>query len=170
MKESAELLRSLPDSFKPTLDPDKAEIDLYPPHLRSQIDELSPWIQSDLNAGVYKAGFAPDQEAYDTNVVLIFAALNRLESLISESGGPYILGKQLTELDIRAYTTIVRFDVSLLSEFPRCNNLRLLTSAANICQLLQCESWHDPTQLPGHQQLAQESLLEHTRLSGNNRL
>lgn len=111
-QESAELVRTLPESFKSLISPEKAKIDLYPSHLRSQINEIEEWMQSDLNAGVYKAGFAPSQEVYDKNMPRVFVALNKLENTISENGGPYILGKDLTELDIRAYTTIVRFDVS----------------------------------------------------------
>jgi glutathionyl-hydroquinone reductase len=77
-------------------------------------------MQQDLNTGVYKAGFAPDQETYDKNVVPVFAALNRLEEIIHENGGPFILGETLTELDIRAYATVVRFDTVYVQHF-KCN-------------------------------------------------
>lgn len=72
---------------------------------------MSQWLQRDLNSGVYKAGFAPDQSAYERNVPPVFASLNKLEKIVSENGGPFILGKPLTELDLRVYPTIVRFDV-----------------------------------------------------------
>lgn len=77
-------------------------------------------MQDDLNLGVYKAGFAPDQETYDKNVIPVFAALNRLEEIIHENGGPYILGKNMTELDVRAYATIIRFDTVYVQHF-KCN-------------------------------------------------
>lgn len=114
--ESAEILRWLPTAFESL----GKSADLYPEALRSQIDEMSTWMQSDLNAGVYKAGFAPDQATYDKNVVPVFAALNKLEKTIAQNGGPYILGKQLTELDVRAYSTIVRFDTVYVQHF-KCN-------------------------------------------------
>lgn len=120
--ESAELLRWLPNAFNSILPDDHTgrDLDLYPEHLRSQIDEISVWMQRDLNSGVYKAGFATSQEAYDENVPTVFAALNKLEDLIYRNGGPYVLGKDLTEIDIRAYATVVRFDVVYVQHF-KCN-------------------------------------------------
>lgn len=77
-------------------------------------------MHADLNAGVYKAGFAPSQEVYDKNVIPVFAALNRLERLIYENGGPFILGKEFSEIDIKAYVTIIRFDPVYVQHF-KCN-------------------------------------------------
>jgi putative glutathione S-transferase len=77
-------------------------------------------VQNDLNLGVYKAGFAPNQETYDENVIPVFAALNQLEEIINKNDGPYVLGKEMTELDIRAYCTIVRFDTVYVQHF-KCN-------------------------------------------------
>jgi putative glutathione S-transferase len=120
--ESAELLRWLPTAFNDILPQEgqKYELDLYPTHLRSEIDSITEWMQRDLNTGVYKAGFAETQEAYDKNVPVVFAALNHLESIIQRNGGPYILGKHLTELDIRAYSTVIRFDAVYVQHF-KCN-------------------------------------------------
>lgn len=119
--ESAELLRDLPNAFDSILAREKLPaVDLYPPHLRTVIDEVATWMQRDLNSGVYKAGFATEQEVYDKNVVPVFAALNKLEKMMRANGGPFILGKELTELDVRAYTTIVRFDVVYVQHF-KCN-------------------------------------------------
>ncbi|KAF4968853.1 hypothetical protein FZEAL_10337 [Fusarium zealandicum] len=120
--ESAELLRWLPAAFDSILPDDNfgRHLDLYPEHLRTTIDEVSEWMQRDLNTGVYKAGFAVTQQGYEDNVPTVFAALNKLEDLIHEHGGPFILGKALTELDIRAYATIVRFDGVYVQHF-KCN-------------------------------------------------
>ncbi|RFU34192.1 hypothetical protein B7463_g2170, partial [Scytalidium lignicola] len=117
--ESAEMLRWLPTAFNSII-PENKHVNLYPAALASQIDEISSWMQSDLNAGVYKAGFANSQEEYDAAVPVVFQALNKLEALISKNGGPFILGKQLTEIDIRAYATIVRFDTIYVQHF-KCN-------------------------------------------------
>ncbi|KAF2104209.1 hypothetical protein NA57DRAFT_62857 [Rhizodiscina lignyota] len=119
--ESAEMLRWLPtafDSIKKT-NPGLG-LNLYPDELSLEIDRLTVWINSDLNAGVYKAGFAPNQEVYDKNVIPVFGALNKLEETISSLGGPFVLGDKLTELDIRVYATIVRFDVVYVQHF-KCN-------------------------------------------------
>jgi putative glutathione S-transferase len=131
--ESAELLRDLQTGFNPLLPEEFAKVTLYPEHLRQRIDEVSAWMQRDLNTGVYKAGFAESQEAYDKSVLPVFAALNKLEKMIAENGGPYILGKDLTELDIRAYATLIRFDTvyeyhfkcnlgSIRHDYPQLNN------------------------------------------------
>ncbi|KAL7947611.1 glutathione S-transferase [Trichoderma barbatum] len=120
--ESAELLRWLPTAFNDVLPQDGpgSQFDPYPNILRKEIDQITEWMQRDLNSGVYKAGFAETQEAYDEAVVTVFAALNNLEELIYHNVGPYILGKYLTELDIRAYTTIIRFDAVYVQHF-KCN-------------------------------------------------
>lgn len=117
--ESAEMLRWLPTAFKSVV-PQNKNINLYPADLASQIDEISAWMQPELNAGVYRAGFAKSQEDYDAAVPIVFRALNKLEALISNNGGPFILGKQLTEVDLRAYATIVRFDTIYVQHF-KCN-------------------------------------------------
>lgn len=77
-------------------------------------------MQAHLNSGVYKAGFAPDQGTYDKNVIPVFGALNKVESMMAVNGGPYLLGKRMTELDIRLYATIVRFDTVYVQHF-KCN-------------------------------------------------
>lgn len=118
--ESPELLRDLQTGFNEILPQDKAAVTLYPEHLQEQIDKIAVWMQRDLNSGVYKAGFAKTQEDYDKNVPVVFAALNKLEKIIAKNGGPFILGKDLTELDVRAFATIVRFDAVYVQHF-KCN-------------------------------------------------
>ncbi|KAF2113963.1 glutathione S-transferase [Lophiotrema nucula] len=115
--ESAEMLRWLPNAFNAVLSPEVAKIDLYPSDFRSQIDSLTPWIQSWINAGVYKAGFARTQEDYSGACIHLFAHLNKLEAILKQNGGPYVLGKTLTELDLRVYATIVRFDTVYVQHF-----------------------------------------------------
>lgn len=118
--ESSELMRDLQTSFNDLLQPELAAISLYPERLRPQIDSASVWMQRDLNTGVYKAGFAPDQAAYDREVIPVFAALNECERLLAQSDGPYLLGKEMTELDIRLYATGIRFDTVYVQHF-KCN-------------------------------------------------
>jgi glutathionyl-hydroquinone reductase len=118
--ESYEILRWLPNAFNLILPDEFCQKDFYPSHLHQRIDEVSPWVQKDLNKGVYAAGFAQNQEAYDKAVVIVFEALNRLEQLVHSNGGPYILGDTLTELDLLAYLTLIRFDVVYHEHF-KCN-------------------------------------------------
>lgn len=118
--DSAEMLRWLPNAFDPILPVVHKRVHLYPEALRSQIDEITAWMQPDLNAGVYKAGSAATQADYDKAVPPVFRALNRLEQLIHDNGGPFILGKHITEVDLRAYTTIIRFD-PIYVQHCKCN-------------------------------------------------
>ncbi|KAI5460058.1 glutathione S-transferase [Mariannaea sp. PMI_226] len=116
---STEMLRWLPTAFDTILPNNNLgrDLDLYPAHLRAAIDEAIVWMERDLNLGVYKAGYAPTQQDYDHNVPTVFAALNKLEELIHRHGGPFVLGKELTELDIIVFATIIRFDVLYVQHF-----------------------------------------------------
>jgi putative glutathione S-transferase len=118
--ESLELLRNFNTGWNSILPDEYKKIDFYPEHLRKEIDEIGKWMQDDINTGVYKAGFAPDQATYDKNVVPVFKALNRMEELLSKTGGPYILGSELTELDLRLFPTLIRFDPVYVQHF-KCN-------------------------------------------------
>lgn len=117
--ESMEMLRWLPNAFKSLTEQhgDGEDNDFYPDALKGKIDEVTPWLTSLICSGVYKAGFVSTQEAYEKNVVPLFAALNKLEELMHKNGGPYILGDKLTRLDILAYPCIVRFDVVYVQHF-----------------------------------------------------
>ncbi|MHA1524009.1 MAG: glutathione S-transferase C-terminal domain-containing protein, partial [Alphaproteobacteria bacterium] len=84
---------------------------------------LNPRIYSDLNNGVYKAGFASAQGAYEEAYAGVFAMLDALEQRL-ESGGPYLFGTSLTETDIRAFVTLVRFDAAYHGLF-KCNKKRI---------------------------------------------
>jgi putative glutathione S-transferase len=116
--ESAEMLRWLPRAFDSIIEDQKTkQLDFYSQDMKAQIDEISPWLTSLICSGVYKAGFVATQEEYEKNVVPLFAALNKLEDLVYKNGGPYILGKEMTELDLLAYPTIVRFDTVYVQHF-----------------------------------------------------
>jgi glutathionyl-hydroquinone reductase len=115
--ESGELLRSLETAFDALLPADRAGFTLYPEPLRAEIDAAAPWVQRYLNSGVYRAGEAETQEQYERFVPGVFAALNRLEKMLPARGGPYLLGKQLTELDVRVYATAIRFDAIYVQHF-----------------------------------------------------
>ncbi|KAL5591488.1 hypothetical protein FOVSG1_010377 [Fusarium oxysporum f. sp. vasinfectum] len=143
--ESHELLRWLPTAFDSILDSNSPgrDVDLYAENLRSTIDGINIWMQRDLNSGVYKAGFATTQEDYNNNVPTVFAALNKLEALIHQNGGPYILGKQLTEVDIRAYATVVRFDVVYVSHF-KCDLGTIRANYPVIHEWLKNLYWNVP--------------------------
>lgn len=118
--ESSELLRDLNTAFNSLLPSELQRLSLYPEHLRADVDRMEQWVQSDLNTGVYKTGFAGSQEAYEKNLPAVFASLNALEKLAHRNGGPYILGKEMTELDVRTYASLIRFDTVYVQHF-KCN-------------------------------------------------
>jgi putative glutathione S-transferase len=97
--------------------------DLYPAALRPEIDDINEVIYADVNNGVYKAGFATIQDAYEQAVTDLFERLDWLEARLS--GRRYLVGGQLTEADIRLFTTLVRFDAVYHGHF-KCNLRRLV--------------------------------------------
>ncbi|KAJ3138505.1 S-glutathionyl-(chloro)hydroquinone reductase [Physocladia obscura] len=99
---------------------DKPELDFYPMPLRPEIDAINEWIYDQINNGVYKSGFATTQEAYEKNVKILFQALDRVETHLTTGNKHYLIGNQLTEADIRLFTTIVRFDPVYHGHF-KCN-------------------------------------------------
>ncbi|KAF3010920.1 hypothetical protein E8E13_010037 [Curvularia kusanoi] len=119
--ESMEMLRWLPHAFDGLTGSGEEEeavnVEFYPEDLRAQIDEATPWLTSLICSGVYKTGFSNTQEGYNEHVVPLFAALNKLEELVYRNGGPFVLGDRLTELDLLAYPTLVRFDTVYAQHF-----------------------------------------------------
>jgi len=101
----------LPDASK--------KVDLLPADLEKDIDEANSWIYDTVNNGVYKSGFATTQEAYEKAVTALFVSLDRIEAHLS-GNGPFWFGERLTEVDVRLYTTIVRFDAVYVQHF-KCN-------------------------------------------------
>jgi len=99
---------------------------LYPENLRKVIDESNSWTYDQINNGVYKTGFATTQQAYEKNLYPLFEALDKAEKHLSTSEGPYYYGKNITEADVRLYTTIIRFDPVYVQHFK--TNIRDIRS------------------------------------------
>ncbi|WP_294930708.1 glutathione S-transferase family protein [uncultured Paracoccus sp.] len=93
-------------------------LDFYPEGLRAQIDRLNDMIYEPVNNGVYKAGFATTQAAYDEAVTVLFQRLDELEALLADHR--YLTGGQVTEADWRLWTTLLRFDPVYHTHF-KCN-------------------------------------------------
>ncbi len=100
-----------------------SSIDLYPEELRGEIDVLCADLYTDVNNGVYKAGFATTQESYELAFDALFDRLDQLESRLANQR--YLMGSQLTEADIRLYPTLARFDPVYVGHF-KCNLRRLV--------------------------------------------
>lgn len=97
--------------------------DLWPRALREEMDEVNQRVFTEVNNGVYRCGFAGSQEAYDAAYSRLFAALDWLEERLS--GQRYLVGDQLTESDIRLFTTLARFDAVYHGHF-KCNRQKLV--------------------------------------------
>jgi len=117
--ESAEIIRMFNNAFDGL---GAAAGDYYPRESRPEIDEVNDYVYKNINNGVYRAGFATTQEAYDEAVEDVFAALDRLESRLGASR--YLLGNYLTEADWRLFTTLARFDPVYVGHF-KCNRKQL---------------------------------------------
>lgn len=96
--------------------------DYYPENLREKIDVLNERIYDTVNNGVYKAGFATTQEAYEEAVYPLFETLDWLEKKLSTQR--YLTGSAITEADWRLFTTLVRFDPVYVGHF-KCNIRRI---------------------------------------------
>jgi glutathionyl-hydroquinone reductase len=113
--ESADIVRMFDRAFD--LLPGRP--DLYPADIVAEIDTLNTEVYDRLNNGVYKAGFASSQAAYDEAVTGVFAILDRLEESLT---GEYLFGDRFTEADIRLFVTLIRFDAAYYGLFK--TNLR----------------------------------------------
>jgi len=104
--ESADIVRMFNTAFEGLV---PGTPDLYPADLAVRIDALNAEVYDSLNNGVYKAGFASTQTAYDEAVAGVFATLDRLEDGLT---GEFLLGERFTEADIRLFVTLIRFDAA----------------------------------------------------------
>jgi putative glutathione S-transferase len=117
--ESSEIIRMFNSAF------DQLGVkpgDYYPKALRAEIDGLNERIYDTLNNGVYKAGFATTQKAYEEALIPLFATLDWLDERLSTRR--YLTGPALTEADWRLFTTLLRFDPVYVGHF-KCNLARI---------------------------------------------
>ena len=126
---SADILRMFNSGFGSLAE---SAIDLYPRRLQVEIDAINERIYHRLNNGVYRAGFATTQEAYEEAFAGVFGMLDELESRLAT--GRFLFGDDLTETDLRLFVTLVRFDAAYHGLF-KCN-LRRLADYKNLSAYL----------------------------------
>lgn len=132
---SADILRMLNSEFDAVGSPSKV-LDLYPEHLRTEVDELNGWITPKIVFGVYRTGGAyreHKQEAYDQEIDSIFGAFDKVEEILSKKR--YLTGDNLTEADVRLFVVLIRFDPIYFLLFRCCK--RSLASYKNIWAYLR---------------------------------
>jgi putative glutathione S-transferase len=118
--ESAEIIRMLNGAFGRFTN---VRTDYYPPALREEIDRVNALVYENVNNGVYRAGFATAQEAYEEAFRALFRVLDELERRLARQR--YLAGGDITEADWRLFTTLVRFDAVYYSHF-KCNLRRII--------------------------------------------
>lgn len=118
--ESSEIVRMFNSAFDAW---GRTDVDLYPEPLRAEIDAVNASVYESVNNGVYRAGFATTQSAYEAAYDRLFDTLDALEARLSSQR--YLVGDQLTEADWRLFTTLVRFDAVYHGHF-KCNRRRLV--------------------------------------------
>ncbi|OQM74490.1 glutathione S-transferase family protein [Manganibacter manganicus] len=128
--ESSEIIRMLNSAFDEWGD---ANEDFYPQALRGEIDAINDFVYPTINNGVYRAGFATTQDAYEEAFGELFAALDRVEDILSRQR--YLVGRRMTEADWRLFTTLVRFDPVYVGHF-KCN-LRRIADYPNLSNYLR---------------------------------
>jgi putative glutathione S-transferase len=128
--ESPEIIRMFNGAFGRFTN---VRTDYYPPELRDEIDRVNALVYENINNGVYSAGFATSQEAYEEAFRDLFAALDEVEGRLS--GQRYVVGKEITEADWRLFTTLVRFDAVYYGHF-KCN-LRRIADYPNLSHYLR---------------------------------
>lgn len=117
--ESADIIRMLNTAFNQLTGNNN---DFYPADLQPQIKEINDLVYNNINNGVYLCGFATSQHAYEKAYQNLFAALERVESILSKQR--YLTGELITEADWRLFTTLIRFDAVYHGHF-KCNKQRL---------------------------------------------
>ncbi|TPM00801.1 glutathione S-transferase family protein [Mesorhizobium sp. B2-3-10] len=128
--ESSEIIRMLNSAFDEWGD---ASFDFYPEALRGEIDAINGLVYPAVNNGVYRAGFATTQAAYEEAFGALFSALDTLEHRLSRQR--YLVGDRITEADWRLFTTLVRFDPVYVGHF-KCN-LRRIADYSNLSNYLR---------------------------------
>ena len=123
--ESADIIRMFNSAFDElTGNP----LDFYPEELRNDIDEINDFVYDRINNGVYKCGFATQQDAYEEAFNELFEALDRIEERLAKQR--FLVGDKVTEADWRLFTTLVRFDAVYFGHFK--TNLKPIVAYPNL--------------------------------------
>ncbi|MHB0820604.1 glutathione S-transferase family protein [Stutzerimonas stutzeri] len=159
--ESSELIRIFNSAFD-TLTGSK--LDLYPEPLRAEIDRLNERIYPAVNNGVYRAGFATTQQAYETAFDEVFSELDWLEQRLGQRR--YLAGEFLTEADWRLFTTVVRFDTVYHGHF-KCN-LRRIEDYPNLSNWLrELYQWPEIAQTVDFTHIKSHYYASHRQINAN---
>jgi glutathionyl-hydroquinone reductase len=157
--ESSEIIRMLNSTFDAFTD---IKDDYYPEALRGEIEEINKMVYSNINNGVYRAGFATTQEAYEEAFRDLFKALDAIEQKLSRQR--YLVGRRITEADWRLFTTLVRFDSVYFGHF-KCN-LRRIEDYPNLSNYLrELYQWPGITETVNFDHIKRHYYMSHTQIN-----
>jgi len=159
--ESSELIRIFNRAFDHLTG---SSLDLYPQPLRGEIDALNARIYPAVNNGVYRAGFATSQEAYEEAFAQVFSTLDWLERRLDKLR--YLTGEYLTEADWRLFTTLIRFDAVYHGHF-KCN-LRRIEDYPNLSNWLrELYQWPGIADTVDYRHIKGHYYQSHRQINGN---
>jgi len=157
--ESSEIIRMFNHAFN---DLTGNTDDYYPQALRHDIDAINERIYEHVNNGVYRAGFATTQAAYESAFDQLFAVLDELEGLLSSSR--YLIGDQITEADWRLFVTLIRFDAVYVGHF-KCN-LRRISDYPNLSNYVrELYQWPGVAKTVNMQHIKRHYYMSHTDIN-----
>ncbi|MBT3306481.1 MAG: hypothetical protein HN377_08355 [Alphaproteobacteria bacterium] len=128
--ESSEIIRMFNSAFDQITG---NALDFYPQELRAEIDAANERLYANVNNGVYRAGFATTQKAYESAYDALFETLDDLDARLETQ--QYLVGEQITEADWRLFTTLIRFDAVYHSHFKV--NLRRIEDYPNLSEYVR---------------------------------
>lgn len=135
--ESSEILRMFNTEFNDFAK--HKELDFYPTAHKQKIDEINDWVYNDFNNGVYQCGFSTSQEAYEDAVTRVFQAADKLDGILAKS--KFLVGDKMTEADVRAFPTALRFDNVYAIHFKA--SVKQMREYTNIWRWMK-EMYHTP--------------------------
>ncbi len=153
--ESADIIRQFNSAFD-ELTGHRA--DYYPEALRYDIDEINAYVYERVNNGVYRAGFATTQSAYEEAYEDLFDALDFLEERLSQQR--FLVGERITEADWRLFTTLIRFDAVYHGHF-KCNRQRLEDFPALSAYVRELYQWPEVAQTVDFEHIQQHYYRSH---------
>jgi len=157
--ESADIIRMFNSAFNGLTGND---YDYYPLELRAQIDAINEQVYDSINNGVYRAGFATSQQAYEAAYYQLFDALDRVEQFLTRER--YLAGDVLTEADWRLFTTLIRFDAVYYGHF-KTNRQRIADYPAISNYLRELYQWPGVAQTVNFAHIKQHYYASHVTIN-----
>ena len=157
--ESSDIIRMFNSAFNGLTGNDH---DYYPEELRAQIDAINEQVYDAINNGVYRAGFATSQQAYEAAYYELFDALDRVEQFLTRER--YLAGAVLTEADWRLFTTLIRFDAVYYGHF-KTNRQRIADYPAISNYLRELYQWPGVAQTVNFAHIKQHYYASHASIN-----